>query len=95
MEKDKLIDEVNKARHVAICLAENIYRYLGDEISKDDLKHTVDSLISDDITIRLDHMYIKKDTYKNTFVSGFVDDPDNICYEDDTEDLIIIEDENK
>ena len=72
MEKEKLIKEANKARQVAVCLGETIYKYLGDEISKEDLKS-------------------KKDTYRNTFVTGFVDDPDNMCYEDDTEDFIINE----
>ena len=91
MEKEKLIKEANKARQVAVCLGETIYKYLGDEISKEDLKSAVDTLISDDILLRWDHLYIKKDTYRNTFVTGFVDDPDNMCYEDDTEDFIINE----
>lgn len=95
MDKDKLLEEANKARSVAVTLAENIYRYLGNEISKDDLKNIVDSLISDDLIVRFDHLYIKKDTYRNTFVSGFVDDPDNMCYEDDTEELIIKEDSKR
>lgn len=91
MEKGKLIEEANKARQVAVCLGETIYKYLGNEISKEELKSAVDALISDDILLRWDHLYIKKDTYRNTFVTGFVDDLDNMCYEDDTEDLIINE----
>lgn len=91
MTKEKLLEEANKARQVAICLAENIYRYLGDELTKSELKDVVDSLISDDIITRLDHLYIKKDVYTNTFVAGFVDDL-NSCEEDDTETITIKED---
>ena len=93
MTKEKLLEEANKARQIAVCLAENIYAYLGDEISKDDLKAIVDNLMSDDIITRFNHLYIKKDTYKNTFVAGFMDDPSNEVFEtDDTDDLKIIGD---
>ena len=93
MTKEKLLEEANKARQIAVCLAENIYAYLGDEISKDDLKAIVDNLMSDDIITRFNHLYIKKDTYKNTFLAGFMDDPSNEVFEtDDTGDLKIIGD---
>ena len=91
MEKEKLLEEANKARQIAVCLAENIYAYLGDEISKEDLKAIVDALMADDIITRFNHLYIKKDAYKNTFVAGFMNDPSNESFElDDTDDLKII-----
>lgn len=88
MDKDKLIEEANKARQIAVCLAENIYRYLGDVITKEELKSVVDSLISDDITIRLQHLYINKDTYPNTFICGFMEDLGNNHFEIDDTDTI-------
>lgn len=95
MDKEKLIAEANKARQIAVCLAENIYRYLGGNISKEGLKEIVDGLISDDIITRLDHLYIKKDAYENTFIAGFVDDPENESVSpDDTEELRLKDDSN-
>ena len=91
MDKEKLLEEANKARQIAVCLAENIYRFIGEEISKEELKDVVDNLMSDDIVARLNHLYIKKDAYKNTFVFGFMDDPSNETFDlDETDALNIV-----
>ena len=61
MTDEKLLEEANKARAVAMILAESIYRYLGNEIDKDQLKAITNTLLSEARVKFLEHRYIYKD----------------------------------
>lgn len=87
-----LRSEANKARHVAIALAEHIYKYLGDCITKEELKLVTDALISPDLTAQFKHQYILKDTYSNMISNLFVEDLESMeAFPDDTESITLIE----
>ena len=85
-----LLEKANTARKASIILAESIYKYIGGIITKSDLKEIVDSVISDDYTVRFKHMYILKDTYDDYLGSNLSPDDLNVL-EDDTETFNVIE----
>lgn len=81
--------KANEARKVAIILGCEIYRYLGGEICKNDLKNTVDSLISEEFTKRWEHQYITKDFYEH--IDNLLED---ITTCDDTDSIKLIGDDS-
>ena len=90
--EDYLREQANTARHVAIALAENIYKYIGNCITIDDLKLVVDALISEDLITQFKHQYILKDTYESMLSNMFIYDDESMqCANDDTESIHIIE----
>lgn len=89
--EEYLLKEANIARHVGVFLAEAIYKYLGEDISRDQLKESVDLVINKDMATKLYHQHILKDTYTNALSNMFTEDL-NTSFEDaDIEDLKIIE----
>ena len=85
-----LLERANTARKASIILAESIYKYIGGLITKSDLQEIVDSVISDEYTVRFKHMYIIKDVYDDYLGSGLSPDDLNVV-EDDTDTINIIE----
>lgn len=93
-ENEKVfLEEANIARKGCIILAENIYKYLGGLITKEDLKSCVDSILSKEYITRFYHVYVLKDTYAN--LTGDIDltDLEDVTLVDDTDNFMLKEGE--
>ena len=93
-ENEKVfLEEANIARKGCMILAENIYKYLGGLITKEDLKVCVDSILSKDYVTRFYHTYVLKDTYANLTADIDLTDLEDVTFIDDTDTFMLKEGE--
>lgn len=70
----ELQKQLESTQNIALSYAQAVYMFLGKDISEAELKNIIDQALSERVKNILQHKFIEKDTYSNTFITGFIED---------------------